>query len=95
MMITDEELGRVVRQAWINWANEQTNPKPSWLVGWEGLSRADQEADIKIGRAVAELVRLRCMQEVAHVRDTHRTSRCDDGCVLIMRALSALGNFTP
>jgi len=51
--MTPDDLGRVVRQAWVEWAREQPAPKPSWLVPWEDLSEADQEADRRIGQAVA------------------------------------------
>lgn len=45
-------LGRVVRDAWIAWATRQPDPKPSWLVPYDDLSVADQEADRLIGDAV-------------------------------------------
>lgn len=45
-------LGRVVRDAWIAWATRQPDPKPSWLVPYDDLSAADQEADRLIGDAV-------------------------------------------
>jgi hypothetical protein len=48
-----DELGRLVREAWIKWATAQPNPKPSWLVPYEQLSDADKEADRQIGEAVA------------------------------------------
>lgn len=44
-----ETLGMLVRQVWIDWAKEQPNPKPSWLVPWEGLSEPDREVDRRIG----------------------------------------------
>jgi len=45
-----EYLGRAVREAWIEWANDQPPPiKPSWLVPWEELSEADKEVDRRIG----------------------------------------------
>lgn len=48
-----DTLGRFVREAWVRWAETQPNPKPSWLVPYEELSDADQEADRQIGEAVA------------------------------------------
>lgn len=42
-------LGRIVRQLWIQWAEMQSNPKPSWLVPYDQLSEADKEADRMIG----------------------------------------------
>lgn len=47
-----ERLGQIVRETWIEWAKEQPNPKPSWLVPWEGLSEPDREVDRRIGEAV-------------------------------------------
>jgi hypothetical protein len=44
-----EALGRTVREEWIAWAKEQPDPKPSWLVPWEGLSEPDKEVDRRIG----------------------------------------------
>lgn len=48
-----EALGRLVREVWIAWAREQPNPKPSWLVPWEGLSEPDREVDRRIGERLA------------------------------------------
>jgi len=48
-----EALGRIVRWVWIAWAKEQPNPKPSWLVPWEGLSEPDKEVDRRIGERLA------------------------------------------
>lgn len=50
--MTDDDLGRVVREAWVTWARTQVEPKPSWLVPWDELSGKDKEADRYIGRAV-------------------------------------------
>jgi len=50
-------LGRIVREAWVAWASEQPEPKPSWLVPWDELSESDKEADRRIGEAVALSVR--------------------------------------
>lgn len=48
-----DELGRMVRQAWVKWAEGQPNPKPSWLLPYDELSEADKEADRQIGEFVA------------------------------------------
>lgn len=48
-----ETLGRMVREAWIRWAETQPNPKPSWLVPYDALAECDKEADRQIGEAVA------------------------------------------
>lgn len=44
-----ELLGKKVRRIWIDWANEQADPKPSWLVPWERLSDRYRDVDIRIG----------------------------------------------
>lgn len=47
-----ERWGRRVREEWIAWALEQPNPKPSWLVEWDGMAETDKEADRRIGEAL-------------------------------------------
>lgn len=49
-----EDGGRIVRNAWIAWAQQQPDPKPSWLAPWEELSETDKEADRVIWDAIAE-----------------------------------------
>jgi hypothetical protein len=49
-------LGMVVREAWVRWAQGQPNPKASWLAPWEDLPAEIQEAERRIGCAVAEAV---------------------------------------
>jgi len=51
-----DQLGQVVRSAWISWAREQPAIKDSWLVQWEGLSEPEKEVDRRIGMAVATAV---------------------------------------
>mgnify|MGYP000939984261 CR=1 FL=1 len=48
-----DTAGRLVREAWIRWAETQPNPKPSWLVPYDELAEADKEADRQIGEAIA------------------------------------------
>lgn len=47
-----EDLGRLVRDIWIEWAQQQPSPKPSWLVPWENLTSSDKEVDMCIGKAL-------------------------------------------
>lgn len=49
-----ELIGRMVRQIWVNWAQEQPNPKASWLLPWEELDKGQQEVDMRIGAALFE-----------------------------------------
>jgi hypothetical protein len=51
--LSRDDLGRIVREAWVRWAQTQPSPKPSWLVPYDELSEADKEADRQIGEAVA------------------------------------------
>jgi hypothetical protein len=46
-------LGRMVREAWVRWAETQPDPKPSWLLPYDDLAEPDKEADRQIGEAVA------------------------------------------
>ncbi|MDR3502895.1 MAG: hypothetical protein P4L79_09955 [Legionella sp.] len=48
-----ETLGRMVREAWVRWAQAQPAPKPSWLVAYDDLPESDREADRQIGEAIA------------------------------------------
>lgn len=50
--ITREELGKLVREVWMEWAKEQAYCKPSWTRTWEELSEADREVDRMIGAAI-------------------------------------------
>ena len=64
-----ERLGKVVRQAWIEWAKQQPNPKPSWLVPYEQLNEADKEADRLIGERVVEYIQDPFWQERAEAEE--------------------------
>jgi hypothetical protein len=55
-VVTRDFLGQLVRDAWISWAVQQPNRKPSWLVPYAELSEADKEADRMIGERVAKWV---------------------------------------
>lgn len=55
-----DELGRMVREAWVRWAETQPNPKPTWLVPYEALSEPDKEADRQIGEAIARWTMIGC-----------------------------------
>jgi hypothetical protein len=54
--IERDDLGRIVREAWVKWARTQPEAKPSWLIPYDGLPEADREADRQIGEAVADHV---------------------------------------
>lgn len=48
-------LGQRVREVWVEWAREQPNPKPSWLLPWEQLSEPDREVDRRIGETLFKM----------------------------------------
>jgi hypothetical protein len=48
-----DTLGRLVREAWVRWAQTQPNPKPTWLAPYDDLPEPDKEADRQIGEAIA------------------------------------------
>lgn len=50
----DEEFGRLVRETWIRWAQEQpdVDEHPNWLTPWDGLTAREKEVDLRIARAV-------------------------------------------
>ena len=50
---TRDELGRMVREAWVRWALTLPNPKASWLDPYHMLNEIDKEADRQIGEAIA------------------------------------------
>lgn len=55
-----EELGKRVRQYWLEWAKQQPDPRPSWLLPWEELDESQREADRQIGAGMfAEFVGLK------------------------------------
>ena len=47
-----ELVGRMVRQIWVEWAQQQPNPKPSWLLPWDELDTGQREVDMRIGAAL-------------------------------------------
>jgi hypothetical protein len=49
-----ELFGRLVRQVWVEWAKEQPNQKPSWLLPWEELDDGQREVDMRIGAELFE-----------------------------------------
>jgi hypothetical protein len=51
---TREMAGRLVREIWVQWAREQPDPKPSWLLPWEDLDAGQREVDMRIGEALYE-----------------------------------------
>lgn len=57
--VDPEEVGSIVRLAWIGWAKTQPDPKASWLTEWQDMEEKDREADRRIGVAVAKFIKAR------------------------------------
>lgn len=55
-----DTLGRMVREAWVRWAEQQPTPKPSWLLPYNELSEPDKEADRQIGETIAKWTVIHC-----------------------------------
>lgn len=54
--LSRDELGRIVRDAWVRWARQQPNLKPSWILAYDDLADEDKEADRLIGEAVVAAI---------------------------------------
>lgn len=76
MVTTRESLGRRVRGTWLAWAREQSDPKPSWLLGWDEIDAGQREVDMRIGEDVAGLAmgleRARIQAGVEAMRESAR-----------------------
>jgi hypothetical protein len=62
-----EQLGRIVRETWVAWAQEQPDPKPGWLLGWDDLRDDEREVDMRIADAIADRVKPDRMWENAYM----------------------------
>ena len=66
-----EQLGKLVRQTWVQWASEQRRPKRSWLAGWDKLDPGQREVDMRIGEAVANHTLAKLMGNLPKLRTEH------------------------
>ena len=64
-----ELVGRMVRQEWVEWAKEQPNPKPSWLIPWEELDDGQREVDMRIGETLFEVGRKAGLEAIRPVEE--------------------------
>lgn len=64
-----DTLGRMVREAWVRWAEMQPSPKPSWLVPYDELAEPDKEADRQIGEAIARWTLIGDAARLSHQTD--------------------------
>jgi hypothetical protein len=74
-----ERLGRLVRGAWMAWASEQPDPKPSWLTPWGELDDGQREVDMRIGEAVAAAERERIARLAEEHGAVYPTCPCGPG----------------
>jgi hypothetical protein len=77
--VLDDHLGMMVRNVWVDWATDQPNPKPHWLVPWDKLSEPDREVDRLIGRALFDYgvgiaIRADIQRRVESILRTNRRS---------------------
>ena len=66
-----EALGKLVREVWVQWAKGLENPKPSWLVPWEGLAEADKEVDRRIGEVLYRQGFTNSLQQEQFIKGTN------------------------
>lgn len=72
-----DTLGRLVREAWVRWAQTQPNPKPSWLAPYDELSEPDKEADRQIGETIARWTLIHDSARVAGEASTPAPHPCN------------------
>ena len=66
-VVSRDFFGQIVRDTWIRWAQQQPNPKPSWLVPYAELNEADKEVDRQIGETVFRwAAKIKCATLAAH-----------------------------
>ncbi len=53
---SDDELGRIVREELVRYAEDHGDTNPEHLLGYDDLSNYDKEVDRRIGAAVARVV---------------------------------------
>jgi hypothetical protein len=73
-----EDGGKLVRAAWVRWAEKQPNPKASWLAPWEELSEPDKEAD----RCIWDEIVAPYAEGIADLRDENQQLREDKNYLL-------------
>lgn len=68
-MLSRDELGRIVREAWIACCLSIGDTKQSHLTPYDELNDSDKEADRQIGEAVVNAMRAEYMREAKYVLD--------------------------
>lgn len=62
-MRTHDDLGQIVRAAWVAYCRETGITKPSHIASWEALSEWEKEVDRRIGQAVIRELADRALHE--------------------------------
>ncbi len=88
-----DRLGRIVREVWVEYAEEHGDTDPSHLRGWDDLDEYNREVDRRIGERVAEVVR----GTTAPVGEGHRAAKEleDENQQLREQLKEAIGDFSP
>lgn len=91
--------GRIVRQAWVEWALEQPNRKPSWLVPYDELSEPDKEVDRRIYEACAQTsftnaIDLRAALDKAYMAGVNAPPRDRAAIAALTRSPARVGGET-
>jgi NTP pyrophosphatase (non-canonical NTP hydrolase) len=90
--ISRDQLGELVRLAWIEWALEQPEPKPSWLVPYQDLPETDKEADRRIGEFVADVLAKQYHPLDLYQEEVRRTTGTKDHIeTVVMTAMGLAG----
>lgn len=78
--LSRDELGRIVREAWVRWAGQQPEPRPGWLIQWPDLNEADREVDRLIGEAVAAAIEPPRPEAIVYASEgvLHAFEDCDE-----------------
>lgn len=82
-----DNLGRLVREAWVRWAETQDMAKPSWLLPYDELDENEKEADRQIGEALARSV----LAEL-YPSDYARAASLDNGAVDLLALAAQMKN---
>lgn len=91
LSVDREWLGKLVRLAWVKWAKEQPDAKPSWLVPWEELEERYREVDRRIGEFIASQCVTPDLLKVEAERDQLRVDLAQEQAV---RKAAEAGNQT-
>lgn len=78
MPFTRDELGKIVRDEWVKFAQQDPKSPPHHLVPWENLDEKNREVDRRIGEAVVRAVsaKIRTSDVVSEVDQESHPGGC-------------------